>query len=209
MPEPIPADLMRAAERAAYESLKEDHREPPALWHALIRYAVAAVLPLHEQQVRAAIDREVTDHAQREPMSSERLAQIRHDLGPGIGYVLDMSSTSHLRVACELLDEVERARAEVVVAWEFCDATQAALNAEFERSCKFRADLKELRGQLGEARLEWGVRIFDHDPANAVEVMSDETQAREVAACWRDEIDGSNPTLMQRTMRSEGQWRAG
>jgi hypothetical protein len=39
--------------------------------------------------------------------------------------------------------------------------------------------------------------------------MSDETQAREVAACWRDEIDGSNPTLMQRTMRSEGQWRAG
>jgi hypothetical protein len=82
----------------------------------------------------------------------------------------------------------------------------AELAAEAKRA---RGEEERIRRQLGEARLEWGVRIFDHDPANAVEVMSDETQAREVAACWRDEIDGSNPTLMQRTMRSEGQWRAG
>jgi hypothetical protein len=59
----IPADLMRTAELAAYEALKEDHREPPALWAALIHRAVAAVLPLHEQQVRAAIVAEQEDRA--------------------------------------------------------------------------------------------------------------------------------------------------
>jgi hypothetical protein len=117
-----------------------------------VRNVLAAVLPLHEQQVRAAIDREVTDHAQREPMSSERLAQIRHDLGPGIGYAVGMSSTSHLRVACELLAEVDRARAEVVVAWEFNDAGQAAFDAEYATNGRLRVDLEELRRQLGEAR---------------------------------------------------------
>jgi hypothetical protein len=57
----VPADLMRAAELAAYEALKEDHREPTALWNALIYYAVATVLPLHERQVRAAIATAIQD----------------------------------------------------------------------------------------------------------------------------------------------------
>lgn len=57
----VPADLMRAAELAAYEALKVDHREPPALWNALIQRAVAAVLPLYEQQVRAQVTAELAD----------------------------------------------------------------------------------------------------------------------------------------------------
>lgn len=124
-PAGVPADLMRAAESAVHEAFKDDHREPSAVWTVVIYYALAAVLPLHEQQVRAAV-----------------------------------------------ADELEA-----------------------------------LRVQLGESRLEWGVRIFDRDPASATEVMSGKDMALEVAACWREEIEDSNPTLMQRTMRDEGQWR--
>lgn len=40
----VPADLMLAAELAAYEVLKQDHRDPPAMWMALVHRAVAAVL---------------------------------------------------------------------------------------------------------------------------------------------------------------------
>lgn len=62
----VPADLMRAAELAAYEALKEDHREPSALWGALVHRAVAAVLPWHEQQVREQIAAGLDEQARKE-----------------------------------------------------------------------------------------------------------------------------------------------
>lgn len=54
---------MRVAELAAYEALKEDHREPTALWAALVHKAVAAVLPIHEQQVRERVAAELDGRA--------------------------------------------------------------------------------------------------------------------------------------------------
>lgn len=147
---------------------------------------------------------ETTNPAEREPMGDERLAVIRAEVTRPSEYALEADVKD---LACELLAEVDRVWAEVAVAWEFNNAGQAAFDAEYATNGQLRAALEELRRQLGEARLEWGVRIFDHDPANATEVMSDKAQAREVAACWREEIEDSNPTLMQRTMRDEGQWQ--
>ncbi len=71
------------------------------------------------------------------------------------------------------------------------------------RAAKAEAALAE----LGEPRLEWGVRTRDDDPDEDIEVLSSEAVAREFASTWRSEIPDANPTAMCRTARTVGPWR--
>lgn len=69
-PEDVPEDLMAVAIQAMYEQIKVDHSgRPDPLWIEIARHVAAAVLPLHEQQVReriaADLDSGIRDLEQR------------------------------------------------------------------------------------------------------------------------------------------------
>lgn len=70
-----------------------------------------------------------------------------------------------------------------------------------------RRELAELHGRIGEESAQWGVRIYDDDPDEAIEPISSQQQARQLAVAWQDEIEGSNPTVVSRT-RHVGKWKA-
>lgn len=101
-------------------------------------------------------------------------------------------------IAHELYDEVQRLRTlEESYRGDVRRLRELAETAERE--------LAELRERIGEQREEWGVRTYDSD--NDTEVMRTREQAEDLAAAWRIEIPGSNPTVRVRTQCAPGPWR--
>jgi hypothetical protein len=107
-------------------------------------------------------------------------------IGHLLGKVTDLAE--HLAAANERAETAERE----------CEATQTALNAEFERACQWRTERDEARARLAELGTEWGVCF----PSNQIEPCDSETDAREWAA-----PDGPSGFGLTVVCRHASKWR--
>lgn len=175
--------MFRAAVEAAAAALPD---APLATAEQVVLAVLRVALPLHE-----------TQHADAWKAAHERAVHF------------ELESVKAAGRAETAEKEVRRYRGVDAAAKELL-ARNVELGTRADNTEAKYEDLEDeverLRGQLGRTRQEFGVRLFDDEPVDATEAMGNREQASELAAVWREEIENSNPTVMQRTVREEGKW---